>query len=198
MKIEELLIQIENELSQDSNLSYGKRAVLQVSSTAELLIIGQAPGSKVHKTGMCWNDFSGDRLRNWLDVSRKEFYDKTKVASMSMGFCYPGVNKNGGDNPPNIEHAKKWHKPLRALMPNIKLTLLVGQYAQKYYLGDRIKATMTETIHSWREYLPEYIVLPHPSWRNNVWLKKHEWFEEEVIPELRRRVGEILRDNLNG
>ncbi len=192
MKIEKLLTQIKSQIAHDSHLSLGSHPVLQVSSTAVLLIIGQAPGIKVHKTGIPWNDLSGNRLRSWLAISKNEFYDKSKVATMSMSFCYPGTNKYGGDNPPNIEHAKLWHKPLRALMPNIKLTLLVGYYAQKYYLGKRIKASMTETVSSWREYLPEFIVLPHPSWHNNLWLKRHKWFEEELIPILRKKARELL------
>lgn len=192
MKIDELLSQIDEQLAFDTRLPIGTRAVLQVSSTAVMLIIGQAPGVRAQKTGLPWNDPSGDRLRSWLSISKDEFYDKSKIALMPMGFCYPGVNKYGGDNPPTIEHAKLWHEPLRALMPNIKFTLLIGQYAQRYYLANKAKTSLTETVHSWKEYLPEFMVLPHPSWHNNLWLKHNQWFEADLIPALRQHVRELL------
>ncbi len=192
MKIEDLLTQIEIQIANDPNLPSGSLPILQVSSTALILIIGQAPGIRAQKSGIPWNDMSGNRLRSWLAVSKDEFYDKSKIAIMPMGFCYPGTNKLGGDKPPNKKHAELWHKPLIELMPNIKLTLLVGSYAQDYYLRKAAKSSMTETIQSWREYIPNFIVLPHPSWHNNAWIKNHKWFEEELIPELRMRVRELL------
>jgi uracil-DNA glycosylase len=174
------------------NLPSNLRPVLQLSSTSSLLIIGPAPGIRAHNTGTPWNDASGDRLRAWLGITKDEFYDKNKVALISMNFWYPGVNKYGGDNPPSIANAELWHRPLLSLMPNIKLTLLVGYSAQSYYLKERVKPTLTETVKSWQGYLPKIIVLPHPSWHNNVWIKKHKWFEDEIIPELRIRVKKSI------
>jgi uracil-DNA glycosylase len=171
------------------HLPLGPRPVLRMTSGARLLIIGQAPGTKVHESGIPWNDRSGDRLRQWLAMDREAFYDESRIAIMPMGFCYPGVDKNGGDRPPRPECAPAWHERLRAHLPAIGLTLLVGQYAQARYLGARRKPTMTETVHSWREYGPEYIPLPHPSWRNTGWLKRNSWFETELIPVLRQRVA---------
>ena len=166
------------------------RPVLRVSPTATLLIIGQAPGTKVHASGIPWNDPSGDRLRDWLQLDRDAFYDTRRIAIMPMGFCFPGQDAKGGDLPPRRECAPKWHAPLLALMPSIRLTLLVGSYAQAHYLGPRRKATMTETVQAFAEYLPENLLpLPHPSWRNTAWLKKNPWFEAQVLPALRARVG---------
>ncbi len=133
------------------HLPLGPRPVLRISKTATLLIIGQAPGTRVHETGIPWNDRSGDRLREWLDVDKDTFYDEGRIAIMPMGFCYPGVDKNGGDAPPRPECAPLWHERLHAHLPNIKLTLLIGMYAQAYYLGDNRKRTMTETVKAWRE-----------------------------------------------
>ena len=192
MEIEKLLSQIECQIAKEAIWPPGAKPILQVSSSAKIVIIGQAPGIKVHKTGIPWNDSSGNRLRAWLSISQEEFFDKRKIAIMPMGFCYPGVNKYGGDNPPNIEHARLWHKPLLTLMSNIKLTLLVGYYAQKYYLREKVKSSMDETVKAWREYLPKFIVLPHPSWHNSLWLKKNIWFEKELVPELRKQVREAL------
>jgi uracil-DNA glycosylase len=175
-------------------LPLGPRPVLRMASTARLLIIGQAPGTKVHETGIPWNDRSGDRLRQWLAIDRDIFYDEARIAIMPMGFCYPGVDKNGGDLPPRRECAPKWHGPLRAQLHGIELTLLVGSYAQAHYLGERRKATMTETVRAWRDYGPEFLPLPHSSWRNTGWLKKNPWFAEELVPELRRRTRRIIGD----
>jgi len=176
------------------HLPLGPRPVLRMTATARLLIIGQAPGTKVHETGIPWNDRSGDRLRQWLAMDRDVFYDESRVAIMPMGFCYPGVDKNGGDRPPRRECAPKWHEPLRAHLPDIELTLLVGAYAQGRYLDGRRKATMTETVRAWRDYGPEFLPLPHPSWRNTGWLKKNPWFEQELVPVLRRRTLRIIRN----
>jgi uracil-DNA glycosylase len=173
------------------HLPLGPRPVLRASVTARLLIVGQAPGTRVHATGIPFNDPSGDRLRDWLGIGPEIFYDEGKVAIMPAGFCYPGRGK-GGDLPPRPECAPAWHPPLRALMPGIELTLLIGAYAQAYYLGERRASTLTETVRRWRDYLPEFLPTPHPSPRNQLWLKRRPWFEAEIVPELRRRVRELL------
>jgi len=175
------------------HLPLGPRPVVRMASSARLLIIGQAPGTKVHETGIPWNDRSGDRLRQWLAVDRDVFYDETRIAIMPMGFCYPGVDSKGGDLPPRKECAPAWHERLRAHLPAIELILLVGQYAQAHYLRDRRQATMTETVRAWRDYAPEYLPLPHPSWRNTAWLKKNPWFEGGLVPELSRRVQSVIK-----
>jgi len=173
-------------------LPLGPRPVLRVSATARVLIIGQAPGTRVHETGIPWNDPSGDRLRQWLDLDRDTFYDETRIAIIPMGLCYPGRHERGGDLPPRPECAPQWHERLLAHLPERRLTLLIGQYAQRWYLGKRARKTLTETVRAWRDYAPEYIPLPHPSWRNTHWLKKHPWFEAELVPELRERVRTAL------
>ncbi len=176
-----------------AHLPRGPRPVVRMQRSARLLIIGQAPGTKVHESGLPWNDRSGDVLRDWLQMSREEFYDDTRIAIMPMGFCYPGVNPKGGDNPPRPECAPRWHDRLRAHLPNIRLTLLVGQYAQKHYLGPRNGRTMTETVHRFRDYLPAaHFPLPHPSWRNLGWQKKQPWFAAETLPALRQAVKDAL------
>ena len=143
----------------------------------------------MHESGIPWNDRSGERLRQWLAIDRDTFYDECRIAIMPMGFCYPGVDNNGGDRPPRPECAPAWHQRLRAHLPDIGVTLLVGSYAQAHYLGARRKATMTETVRAWRDYGPEFVPLPHPSWRNTGWLKRNPWFETELIPALRRQVA---------
>lgn len=174
-------------------LPLGPRPVMRAAAGARLLIIGQAPGTKVHETGVPWNDRSGDRLRDWLNVDRETFYDESRIAIIPMGFCYPGRDAKGGDLPPRKECAPTWHPCLMPLLPKVGLTLLVGSYAQAYYLKSRRKGTLTETVAAWRDYLPEFLPLPHPSWRNTAWLKKHPWFERELVPELRKRVRALLR-----
>jgi uracil-DNA glycosylase len=176
-----------------AHLPLGPRPIIRASATARILIIGQAPGTKVHTTGLSWNDASGDRLRDWLNVDRETFYDETRIAIMPMGFCYPGRQKRGGDNPPRRECAPAWHGRVRDHLPDIGLTLLVGSYAQAYYLGKNRKETMTATIRAWRDYLPGYILTPHPSWRTTIWLKDNPWFDVEVVPELRKRVKKLLK-----
>lgn len=175
-------------------LPHEPRPVLRVSRTARLLIVGQAPGRRVHETGIPWNDPSGDLLREWLQLSREQFYDESLIAIIPTGLCYPGT-ANGSDLPPRPECAPYWQPRLRPALPDIRLTLLVGQYAQAYYLGGRRKPTLGETVAAWREYLPDYLPLPHPSWRNRAWLKKNSWFEAEVLPVLRHKVGFILGKN---
>ncbi len=168
------------------HLPLGPRPVLRASTSARLLIIGQAPGTRVHETGIPWNDPSGDRLRDWLGLDREAFYESGRIAIVPMGFCYPGVDSKGGDKPPRPECAPLWHDRLLALMPAVELILLVGMYAQRRYLGRLRKRTLTETVRAWRDYLPDYLPLPHPSWRNTAWLKRNPWFEAEIVPFLRR------------
>jgi uracil-DNA glycosylase len=175
-----------------AHLPLGPRPVLRAKASARLLLIGQAPGTKVHQSGIPWNDGSGDRLREWLQLDRDVFYDESRVAIVPMGFCYPGVDATGGDRPPRRECAPLWHARVLQRLPNIELTLLVGGYAQKYYLGDGCAATMTETVHRWRAHAPRFIPLPHPSWRNTGWLKRNPWFSSELLPSLRERVRPLL------
>ena len=163
-----------------------------MAESARLLIIGQAPGTKVHETGVPWNDPSGDRLREWLAMDRDTFYDEGRIAIMPMGFCYPGRNPKGGDNPPRPECAPAWHAKLLDHLTNVRLTLLVGTYAQARYLDTRRTRTMTETVRAWPEYGPEFLPLPHPSWRTTGWLKRNPWFETELLPDLRARAAEAL------
>lgn len=170
-------------------LPLGPRPVLRVSTTAPLLIASQAPGTKVHHSGTPWTDESGKRLRGWLGMTPDEFYDGAKVAILPMGLCYPGRLPNGGDAPPRPECAKLWHPRLRALMPQLRLTLLVGSYAQADALG---RGAMTDRVRAWRDYLPRYFPLPHPSWRTGIWEKRNPWFVEEVLPALRAEVRRVL------
>jgi uracil-DNA glycosylase len=176
-----------------AELPLGPRPVLLVRSTARLLIVSQAPGIRVHETGLPFNDRSGDRLRDWLGIDRDTFYNHPSLGIMPVGLCYPGVDAKGGDRPPMKICAPTWHPRIRPLLLRVELTLLVGSYAQAFYLGSRRKATMTETIAAWRDYLPEFLPLPHPSWRNTAWLKRHPWFERDVLPVLRGRVRALLR-----
>jgi uracil-DNA glycosylase len=170
-------------------LPLGPRPVLRVSATARLLIIGQAPGTKVHASGIPWNDPSGIRLRSWLQMDDATFYDEARVAILPMGLCYPGVLPNGGDKPPMPVCAPTWHPRLLPLMPAIRLTLLVGSYAQAYVLG---KGAMSERVADFRRFLPDRIPLPHPSWRTIGWERRNPWFGLELLPELRARVAAVL------
>jgi uracil-DNA glycosylase len=164
--------------------------VLRADAQARILIVGQAPGTRVHATGIPWNDPSGDRLRNWLQVDRETFYDERRFAIIPAGLCYPGRGRSG-DLPPRPECAPLWHPRLREQLPAIELTLLVGRYAQAYYLGARRRQTLTETVHAWREYQPEIVPLPHPSPRNTRWLQVNQWFAADVLPALRARVRSL-------
>jgi uracil-DNA glycosylase len=172
------------------HLAHDPRPVVQAAASARLLIIGQAPGAKVHASGIPWDDKSGERLRDWLGLSAEQFYDPTQVAIIPMGLCYPGKGTSG-DLPPRAECAGQWHAQLLQEMPQVQLTLLIGQYAQRYYLG-REFTSLTETVAAWRSHLPRYFALPHPSPRNQAWRKHNPWFEAEVVPELRKRVKACL------
>lgn len=172
-------------------LPHGPRPIVQAGKGARILIIGQAPGSKVHASGVPWDDDSGDRLREWTGLDRDTFYDPQQVAQMPSGFCYPGKGV-GGDLPPRRECAPLWHDRLRTQLPNIRLTLLVGQYAQALYLPRALRPSMTEAVRNYAEAPDEFFPLPHPAWRSRIWMGRNPWFAAEVLPELRQRVAEAL------
>lgn len=180
-------------------LPHEPRPVLRVSPTARLLICGQAPGIKVHRSGIPFSDRSGDRLRDWLGVTAEDFYDSARVAIVPMGFCFPGYDKRGSDLPPRRECAPAWRAQVLAHLPNVELLLAVGTYAIRWHLPERAGVPLGETLADWRTILAEarpgapILPLPHPSWRNTGWLKAHPWFEAEVLPELKRRVRRLLR-----
>lgn len=174
-----------------AHLPLGPRPVLQISRTARILIAGQAPGSKVHASGIPFDDASG-RLRDWLGLDRETFYDASRVAILPMGFCYSGTGKSG-DLPPRPECAVAWRDKILSELRAVKLTLIIGQYAMAWHLGARAKATLTETVQAWREFSPTIFPMPHPSPRNNIWLKKNPWFVRDVLPELRQQVTAALR-----
>jgi uracil-DNA glycosylase len=175
-------------------LAHPHRPILRVQESATLLIVGQAPGTRVHQTGLPWNDRSGDRLRDWLGLDRQRFYGQERVAILPIGLCFPGQDAKGADLPPRPECAPLWHPPIRAELTRIRLTLLIGLYAQAYYLGRRRKASLTETVRAFADYGPEFLPLPHPSWRNSGWLAGHPWFAADLLPELRRRIAQALGD----
>jgi uracil-DNA glycosylase len=185
MRLNELLKKVRACQVCAAALPFPPKPILRAAESARLLIVGQAPGIRVHETGIPWNDPSGDRLRDWLQLSRPEFYDARRIAIIPTGLCYPGKGK-GGDLPPRPECAPLWHPPLRAALPHIRLTLLVGGYAQAYYLKSRRKSSLADTVRSWQEYQPDFVPLPHPSPRNIRWFKLHPWFENEVVPAVRR------------
>lgn len=178
-------------------LPHEPRPVAVISATARILIAGQAPGLRVHESGLPFNDASGDRLRQWLNVDRETFYNPQHFAIVPMGFCFPGYDDKGSDLPPRRECALQWRNEVMAAMPQIELVLAVGHYAQGWHLGPRRMKTMTETVRSWRTYYhandsPSVLALPHPSWRNTGWLKKNPWFEQELLPVLRRNVKILI------
>ncbi|WP_339693623.1 uracil-DNA glycosylase family protein [uncultured Parasphingorhabdus sp.] len=174
-----------------SGLPLGPKPLVQADSAAQILLVGQAPGSKTHEKGRPFDDASGKRLRDWLGVTEDQFYDPRLFAIIPMGFCFPGTGK-GGDMPPRPECAPAWRKPLLEALPNIKLTLVLGQYAMNWHLGDRRPRTLTETVQRWQEFWPELLPLPHPSPRNIRWFKANPWFEADVIPVLQDRVRELV------
>ena len=174
-------------------LPLGARPVLQLAGPARLLIVSQAPGRKVHQTGVPWNDASGERLRHWMGVDRSAFYDEERVAILPIGLCYPGSEPAGGDKSPRPECAPLRHAPLLAHLSRVEHTLLIGHHAQRFYLGPARKPTMTDTVRSFCDYGPRFLPLPHPSWRSVVWMRQHPWFEETVIPELRKAVRRAMR-----
>jgi len=173
------------------NLPLGPNPVVSASPKSRIMLIGQAPGTAVHASGIPWDDKSGDNLRGWLGIGKEDFYNPDLIAIMPMGFCYPGRGKSG-DLPPRKECAPLWHEKMWSHLNNIQLTILIGQYAQKEYLKGKQKKTLTETVKSFEEYLPGFIVLPHPSPRNNIWRAKNKWFDEAVIPTLKEKVAQII------
>jgi len=177
-------------------LPHEPNPVVRISSTARLCVAGQAPGIRVHESGVPFDDPSGDRLRQWMGIAKDVFYDSARLAIVPMGFCFPGYDAKKSDLPPRKECALKWHDRVYSLMPQIELILVVGQYAQKYHLGGARKKSLTETVANWRETFeverkPKYLPLPHPSWRNSGWLKKNPWFETDVLPVLRQEVARL-------
>jgi uracil-DNA glycosylase len=175
----------------EAQLPLGPRPVLRASETARLLVVGQAPGTLVHGSGIPWSDASGMRLREWLRMDRDHFYNESRVAIVPMGFCYPGRGATG-DLPPRPECSATWHPKLLPMLGEVKLTLLIGQYAQAYFLGEKRKKTLTDTVAAWREYAPRYFPLPHPSPRNVGWFKHNPWFDAEVLPALRETVASVM------
>lgn len=189
--MESLLAAVRNCRACASHLPHGPRPVLQAAETSRILIVGQAPGMRVHTTGIPWDDASGERLRGWMGVGKDIFYDESRIAIIPMGYCYPGRGSSG-DLPPRRECAELWLTQLLAKLPQIEMTLLIGQHAQRHFLGSRRKSSLAETTKAWREYAPQYIALPHPSPRNTPWLQRNSGFEQELLPELRMRLGALL------
>jgi len=180
-------------------LPHVPRPVVRLSSTARLCIAGQAPGLRVHESGVPFTDPSGDRLRDWMAVSNEEFYDTSRLAIVPMGFCFPGYDAKKSDLPPRKECVQNWHGQIFKLMPQLELILVIGQYAQAYHMGPSRRKTLTETVANWQETFnedrhPKILPLPHPSWRNTGWLKKNLWFESQVLPSLRREVDRLIRE----
>lgn len=189
--MQELLTNIKQCEICKSHLPLGPRPIVTAHAKSKIIIIGQAPGTKVHESGIPWDDASGKQLRKWLKVTDDEFYDTTKFAIVPMGFCYPGKGKSG-DLPPRPECAPQWHEQILSHMPHVKLVILIGMYAQNYYLKKEAKKTLTETVRHYKNYLPFYFPLPHPSPRNRFWLTKNAWFEDKVIPNLRDKINQLI------
>lgn len=178
----------------EAHLPLGPRPVLRARAGARLLVVGQAPGTKVHATGIPWNDPSGDRLRAWMGIDRETFYDESRIAIVPMGLCYPGRDAAGGDNPPRPECGPLWHPRVVPALGDLALTLLIGRYAHAYYLREGRKGgSVTDTVARWRECLPRFLPLPHPSWRTTAWQRRNPWFDAELLPALRGRVEDLLR-----
>jgi len=191
MKLSELLVEVRACRKCQSQLPCSPRPILAVATSAKVLIIGQAPGKRVHESGIAWDDPSGRRLREWLGVSREEFYDTSKFAFVPMAFCYPGKGPTG-DLPPRPECAETWHADLVSRLTNVSLTLLIGKYAQQHYLGVDQKTNLTQTVRAWKDYWPSRLPLPHPSPRNNLWISKNPWFLDEPLPALRTRIRQLI------
>lgn len=189
--LEALLIAVRKCRACESHLPLGPRPILQAGESARVLIVGQAPGARVHISGTPWNDPSGERLRKWMGLDPVWFYDESKIAIIPMGYCYPGRG-NGGDLPPRRECATLWLDHLLAMLPRIELTLLIGLHAQRHFLGNRRKRSLTKTVKAWCEFAPEYIPLPHPSPRNTPWLQRNPWFENELLPVLSEQIKSLL------
>lgn len=190
LPFDELVAQVRQCRICEESLPLGPRPVVQISESARLLVVGQAPGRRVHESGLPFNDPSGDRLRTWMGIDRDTFYDEDQLAILPMGFCYPGTGKSG-DLPPRPECAPAWRDLLLERLKHVELTLVIGQYAQAWHLSGG-KMPVTERVRRWREVRPQLLPLPHPSPRNNLWLRRNPWFEEEVVPELQQRIGNIL------
>lgn len=191
MRKMDIISEINNCTECAHSLPFSPKPILQYSNTANVILIGQAPGIKAHQSNTPWNDASGDRLRLWLDMPEQMFYNKNVLSIVPMGFCYPGKSKSG-DLPPRPECAPKWH-PLLVQQPTSKVILLVGKYAQDYYLRD--KKTLTERIRNWRDYQVQYLPLPHPSPRNNIWLKRNSWFENDILPQMKQWLKTKIKNN---
>ena len=189
--LEPLLAEIRGCTVCAAHLPLGPRPVLVASPSARIVVIGQAPGTKVHRTGIPWDDASGDRLRTWMGVDREAFYDAGRIAIIPQGFCYPGRGKSG-DLPPRPECAPLWHHRLFPLLPRLELFVLVGRYAHKAQLGERCGKTLDATVRAWRSYLPRHAPTPHPSWHNNRWLRENPWFDGEAVPAFRRAIHKLL------
>lgn len=181
----------------EDKLPLGSRPVVRAGETARILIVGQAPGVRVHATGIPWDDPSGERLRDWMGLDTDRFYDASRIAIIPMGYCYPGRG-DGGDLPPRPECAALWLDHLLAKLPEVELTLLIGLHAQRHFLGNRRKRSLTETAKAWREFAPEYLPLPHPSARNTPWFKRNPWFEHELLPVLRERIESLYPEPESG
>ena len=191
LSLDDLLTEVRACRACEQYLPLGPRPIVRAGIASRILIVGQAPSASVHASGIPWNDASGERLRGWLGVDAASFHDESKFSIIPMGFCYPGRG-NGGDNPPRRECAPMWQDSLLKQLPNIRLTLLIGSYAQHHYLRSRCKPSLTQTVTAWRDYAPDIIPLPHPSPRNTAWFQRHPWFENEVLPMLRDRVKSLL------
>ena len=190
-RFKKLIDEVKNCTICAAKLPFAPRPVFQIDPNAKILIVGQAPGIRVQETGVPFNDPSGDRLRAWMGIDRDVFFNAQKIAILPMGFCYPGTGKSG-DLPPRPECAQHWREKLLAEIVNVELTLIIGQYAQDWHLGKLQKENLTETVRAWKEYWPKILVLPHPSPRNNIWLKKNPWFEKNVIPQFQKKIAHIL------
>jgi uracil-DNA glycosylase len=190
--MKKLLLEIKGCTICKTFLPFAPKPIVSVNKRSRILIIGQAPGMKVQQSGIPWDDASGNELRRWLGVDRSQFYNQKLFGLMPMGFCYPGKGKSG-DLPPRPECAPQWHTQLLPQFKELQLTILIGQYAQKYYLADQLKPTLTETVKNYKIFLPDFLPLVHPSPRNTIWQKKNPWFEKEVVPNLQQLVKKIIK-----